>query len=341
MRNYLNNYIFSYQGFHSDYLEYISDYKNAHKKPLLRAYWTSEGYSIGRCIRFISGYPYWLPLFVYAHHGVSHNIHPYPHDIENDAPAMLVFNNMAQQRYQAVSKKPCYVITMPYVQFRRQNLIQKSPEARGTLAFPSHSREDMESVFDIDNYIKALKALPEDFHPICVCLHWIDIKRGRHKIFINNGLPVYTAGNIYDFDFVVRFYNVLKHFKYTTSNHVGAYTFYSVEMGIPFSLYGEEGYLKSDNCSNSTTESIIRFDTPSEDLPDLSIYYKETSLFSGLNREISRQQHDFVSEILGIEQGLNGQELKKVLVSSLLSSSRPIIRLSKRMVYKIFKKLWG
>ncbi len=57
-------------------------------------------------------------------------------------------------------------------------------------------------------------------------------------IFISKGYKVVTAGNPHDNTYTQKFYAILKNYKYTMSNLIGSYTFYSVEMGIPFSLYG-------------------------------------------------------------------------------------------------------
>lgn len=81
--------------------------------------------------------------------------------------------------------------------------------------------------------------LPVEFQPISVCLHMHDVNKGRHRVFLKNDVAVFTAGNSSDQRFIERFYDIIKNFKYVTSNQIGTVTFYSIEMGLQFFLYGE------------------------------------------------------------------------------------------------------
>jgi hypothetical protein len=75
-----------------------------------------------------------------------------------------------------------------------------------------------------------------------------DIKLGQHKVFMSHGLPCVTAGHNSDSRFIERFYNIMRNFRYTSSNLIGTYTSLSLEMNIPFFIYGpREKYInKSD-----------------------------------------------------------------------------------------------
>ena len=69
--------------------------------------------------------------------------------------------------------------------------------------------------------------------------YYYDVLQGHHAIFEQAGFEVVTNGYIGDFDFVEIFYDTIRRFRYTTSNHTGSYAYYSLEMGIPFFLYGK------------------------------------------------------------------------------------------------------
>lgn len=304
MRSRSGNTTFDYKGYSEKQLLLLCDTKQATKRPYDIAYWTSEHYSIGAYLRGYARYPSWLPIFVYSQHGVgNHTISA--HEIGNDAEAMFVFSQEALKNFHAISDKPCYQVTMPYVWYRRKHNIRQSLFAQGSLVFPFHSTLEVDVAFNISRYIDELRALPKDFHPIVVCLHRSDILKGLHKQFIERGLPVYTAGCPEDIYFGSRFYSLLHNFKYTLSNHVGSYAFYSIEMGIPFSLFGENGLL-----INRTDPNLPK--GPINILANK--YYKaQIEIFSGIHTEIPSEQNLFVKEALGIGQGVTRQELKNIL----------------------------
>lgn len=201
-------------------------------------YWTSEVYGFGKYLRKYAYYPSFLPLNIYFSHGVTHHDSPAAHEYENNAPSILFFSPRLTNVYKKNSKKPCATILSPNVFYRRKFNIKKEKEAVGTIAFPCHSTPGIDDLTDYKEYCEKLKSLAVEFHPISVCLHYHDINKGSHKIFMDNGFEVLTAGNPFHPEFIERYYNILKNGKYVTSNELGSYTYYALEMGIPFLHYG-------------------------------------------------------------------------------------------------------
>ncbi len=275
-------------------------------------YIQAEIYSFGKYIREYGFYPQFLPLHIYTDHGGGAvEIEPYRHELETKAYAMFYHVPERVKRWKELSGKPCYTLFSPFVFYRRKNKITQSKEAKGTIAFPAHSTPDIKDVSHIENYIFQLKELPEEFQPVSVCIHFCDIEKGLHKVFIDSGFPVYTAGHPSDYRFTKRFYGILKNFKYSTSNLIGSYMPYSVEMGIPFSLYGQEP--EFINISDSSIK---------EGKLDLSEDYSEydrlSSLFEGLYTEITREQKELVEHNLGLHEGISRFEMTKALYTAYL-----------------------
>lgn len=231
---------FNYCGHSNDELIDLCSEEKVDRGPAKWLYWTAEVYSIGRHLRDYGFYPKWLPLNVYTGHGPGHpkDIKVMEHEINNDAYCHLPNSKKTIELYKKFSKKPCFQLYSPFVHYRRKNKIKQSPNAKGTLVFPAHSLPGFDNISDINEYIRQLKELPEEFKPVCVCLHMHDIHKDQQKIFLDNDIPVYTAGNAFDVRFAERFYDILKNFRYTMSNLAGSYVYYSVEMGIPFTIYG-------------------------------------------------------------------------------------------------------
>ena len=137
-----------------------------------------------------------------------------------------------------------------------------------------------------------------------------DIHKGYHKIFFDNGFPVYTAGNTLDVRFAERFYNILKNFRYSTSSIIGSYTYYSVEMGIPFFLHGREPTL-INKCDSNIASGEYIYATHK--------YRYVSKLFNKHIEHVTHEQKEFVHLHLGLYDGLSRKKMFIVLVSALFN----------------------
>lgn len=293
---------FDYQGFSEDHLLKICSKADLHTGFAKWKYGVTENYSQGRIYREYARFPKWKSLWVYSEHGIEFDIVG-QHEVDNDAEALFVFSEGKLQNYKKVSAKPVYQVLHPFVWYRRAYGIQREKHAKGTIAFPAHSTAHWDSIFDIYAYIEQLQSLPEEMQPVCVCLYVDDIWKGRHKIFMESGIPVYSAGNARDIRFVDRYYEILRHFKYATSNFIGSYSFYSVEMGIPFSLHGDIPLFYSSRRDDWDTT--------------LSDPEKEARrLFSGIYLNITDAQKEFVTSKLNLKEHLSREEMRQILVTA-------------------------
>lgn len=274
-------------------------------------FWTAETYSFGKYIRGYGHYPRFLPLCVYTDHGPGRHDYMFKHDLESGAPCQLFHAPVSAKLWREVSDKPCHVFYSPFVFYRRKNRIERSPDARGTIAFPAHTTEAIDDVSNIEIYIKQLLELPEEFQPVSVCLHMHDINKGQHKVFLKHKIPVYTAGNSNDDRFCERFYDILRNHSYATSNMVGSCLYYSVEMGIPFSIYGNKQKFINRGDPNVT---MGEYD-PYEKSPSVKRLYE---MFYGLRTVITKEQRDIVETDLGLRDGISRSKMAYVLYSSLL-----------------------
>jgi hypothetical protein len=208
-------------------------------KRTIKGSYEPEMYGFGKIYREMGFYPKFLPFHIICQHGVSLWDEPQSHDFNSKYPVMFVFSKRMQKAWQGISKKPCFVIQHPYIFYRKKNKILQKAEAKGAVFFLSHSTSEIKMKLAINKLISQLRKLPLKFHPITICLHYVDINKGFHKPFMKAGFSCVSAGHCEDPLFIKRFYKILSSHKYAISNAIGSYTFYSVEMGIPFSLFGE------------------------------------------------------------------------------------------------------
>ena len=287
-----------------------------------------EYYGIGEELRRYGYYPKSMPLFISSEHGICLWDYPQDYNLKTSYPSMLVHSERMKKAWQLHSDIPCFVMKSPFAAYRRRNNMLTSPDATGTLAFFAHSTKEIDIDIDIDKYIHQLSNLPTVYHPVSVCLHFMDIQKGYHNRFLEKSIPVYTAGHLLDPEFINRFYRILSRFKFAISNMIGSYTCYAVEMGIPFSLYGEmPRYFNKADTSFALGEWNL--------LEAHRQYSKAWSLFEGLHTTISPVQKRFVEKEMGIHDGISRTKMAVVLYGALVKTV-----FSKRFITGVMRKFY-
>lgn len=298
------------------------------KNPARIIYWTSEVYGTGQGIREYGYYPNWLPLYIFTDHGVSRGSLFSKAELENDSEAMFFHSTESVDEFKKCSKAPCYCYYSPMVFYRKNHGIEKDKEAKGTLVFPQHSLAS--TSVDVDKYIRQLKELGEEFQPVSICVHRDEIESGLYKNFLDAGFDLYTAGHPDDWDYVKRFYENLRKFKYATSNSAGSYLFYAVEMGIPFFIYGDEVYY-----NNYETEHDGFFEK--YDPREYPLYDKLYTMFKDFPPEINTEQKEYVEKMLGMKDCISRLQMAKILYLSYLKRGNIVDDLFRLIKYKIRK----
>ncbi len=294
-------------------------------------HWTSEYYSFGKYIRRYGYYPRWLPLAVYSDHsGPSLTDDPYKHELENDAPLFLTHSASKCDKIRKATGQHARVMLSPAVFCRQELGITKSAEGKGTIAFPVHSLPSQVEEFDEKKYIQQLRALPEEFQPVTVCLHMHDINKGRHVSYLESGLTVICAGHPADDRFVERLYGHLQNVKYTTSNDVGTIAFFSVEMGIPFFIYGAEQVSINVSDENLKAGAV---DDAYKSFP-LHKYLSEKLQYDNTKPpQIDAEVERVVNESLG-----KGKHVTRVEMAALLWRSLLVWLFSRRAASDLWRK---
>ena len=154
------------------------------------------------------------------------------------------------------SGKICVPIGFSFL-YAMENFISRYPVEKlntsraGTVVFPAHSSQYIITDFDYESYADELIHLPGKYHPIVVCMYWKDFLLENYKPFLRRGLPVVSAGNMYDNLFQYRLYDICRHFKYATSNIVGTHLFSSVKAGCSFFFTSQPSCVSYSNPLNA------------------------------------------------------------------------------------------
>jgi hypothetical protein len=273
-------------------------------------YTEAQIYGLNIIIKEYAKFPKILPLPCHMEHGWTPAVDAEPGDLAIEKPLMLVFSERRALAWKRKSAVPVVVISAPFVCFRNMRHITKKDDAKGTVVFPSHSTLSLDSKFDIKSFCNELKALPKEFHPITICLFWFDYIKESADIYREAGFSVVTAGSKINnsLDFVKNYYKILSSHNYAASNEVGSYTFYAVEMDIPFFLVGKTPVLemKKGKKDPNVPEKYK--------ITDFGLGKPATTLFStGPVKVISKDQKEFVLKEIGKKDGLSSRDLNKIL----------------------------
>jgi len=306
---------------------------------MVSPFWVNDVYSLGYWLKDYGFYPKRFPLFTYMDHGNTLFDTIAQHEIENDSPLIFKFPPRLVIEYKKVSEKPVHCLLNPSIHYRLKNKIKPSIEAKGTLFFLAHSTPAIDDLTNWDEFIVNLINIPKQYEPIDFCLHHHDVVKGLDRIFISKGFKVVTAGNPHENTYARIFYNILRNYKYTLSNLIGSYTFYSIEMGIPFSLFGNEPIYNNKEDNNIELGSYTSY-------RNQTTYQKAVSLFKGFHTNISNQQLDFVSTELGKLDTISRLRTSLLLYKALVQyfiRHPTIIKSSMgyRFVQKFKRRIWN
>ncbi len=264
---------------------------------------TSGNYGHDTILRICTKYPKYLPLNARIQHGwYTEEI---PELKKKNLSLMLTWNKRIARKWEEQSNIPVYVLGAPFILYRRMKKIRIKNKAEGTVAFPHHSTKNVSVKYNIHEYCRVLSSLPKNLKPITICLHYRDFEN-QASYYKNYGFSVVTAGESRQGEtgFVDKFYEILSNHCYSTSNAIGSYTFYAIEIGIPFSLYGPGSVARNRKDNNNIINKG-------------NFYEKAKDIFEGINTKISSEQRQFVLEEVGIDDTINPKDLRRIFLKRL------------------------
>lgn len=269
-------------------------------------------YSTDKIIRLLYDISLDIPLNVYTYHGI--NLRDYETGCETafktDVPVLVT--RQSQEIYLRDREKKAFTVGSLFVNYRRQKKIERSPNAKGTLVFPSHSTEFIDVLMNWDEYAEQLCHLPTELQPVAVCMYWKDLLAGVHASFEKRGIKVFTAGHYADIDFVDNFYEILRNFKYSSGNTVGSHAFYSVEMGIPYFILGSEPNFYNSGDPNRKMGEYSYNVLENKDITDSFPRY--SSQIEDIR--ITPRLSNFVEKMLGIEGQTEKSQIRTEIIAA-------------------------
>lgn len=271
--------------------------------------WTSELYSLGRCLRYMAKYPSILPLYVQSDHGVGLGIDLYPNELNNNANIHFTWLPGKELRYKNLTDPKVVRIPHPWIFYRRAVGKQRSKTTKGTLVFFTHHVPGIKwQGHDSEEYFAQLRALPDKFQPVVICLHKHDVNAGHHKELRRHAFPIVTAGDTSSTGFVDQFYALIKDYSYATSPDWGTQVAYCVEFGLPYFFLGARPKLINLSHPDMELGEVV-----AQDREHLELEKQAEALFRQPVDVVSAEQRAFVESQLGCDSQITPDQISRIL----------------------------
>jgi len=307
-----------YAGFAASELELLCDWSlrgydlDLPYKSSIWIYWAAELYSFGRCYREWIGLKSWYPLPIIGDHGVDLSGVLGLSESRINTASYVTWDLDRSKSLKKRSEKRIIRIPHPWITFRRRNRLSKKNSARGTVIFLSHSTVGKDFVdYDYDKYFSELVSLPEEYHPLVICMHMHDINKKYHLNFRKYGIPIVTAGDTSSPYFIERFYSIISRFNFATSNTGGSELFYCEEFGVRYFIKGEAPVYVNHSDSGLPLGEV-KYRDHVERISD----QRKRSLFSEFPPRGGNEKKEFVKSVLGLDVN---EEVARCLFKSALN----------------------
>jgi hypothetical protein len=275
-------------------------------------YWDgNKFYGIGNILKMYAGLPLFFPLNFRIQHGMAFfYLFNNPLSLKEITDfyisqdkncKLLTFNEKLDEFFRNNHYDNIHAIGAPIIYLEDYIKSKVVLEKKGTIVFPQHGIEQIDVIIDYDEYIEGLCNLPKKFHPITICMHYIDIQRGYANSFIDKGFKVICNGNLRDPYFLYNFIDNCSSFEYVTTNEINSSAlYYAIFLGLKGFIYGPNSKMKSLSTLYSNSVQEIIKDFPYE-FPITSVEDYQRQI------EISQKE-------LGVNIRLSKKEMRKLLI---------------------------
>jgi hypothetical protein len=152
----------------------------------------------------------------------------------------IVWSSRNLARAREAGARGVFAIGAPWL-YMPSTLDPGPDHPRSVLVVPFHGWEKQRLAGSMDEYAQALARLEaRGFGPITVCLYWFEYEQpALREVFERQGFTTTTMGPRSDNpEFLIRQRELIQRHAYVSSNRVSTASFYALEAGRPFFLYG-------------------------------------------------------------------------------------------------------
>lgn len=298
-------------------------------------------YGSARIIKEYAGFPKWIPLPV----GLQLAWLIVPGDIKsikaNEAWIWssdihkLLKGEITQSKLRTVGSPFLYLCEL------MKDEINREPK-KGSIVFPAHSSHQIDVNYNYAVYVDMLNKLPDKYHPITICMYYVDIHKNRHHVFLESGFNVVSNGiSRNDKEFLYNFIKNTADKEYAISNQMTSALVYAAALGVKSIYYGPEFEAKNIgniHWNDQDVENVHRS------------FEREMIQYFKIDENNYKKQHLFALRQLGKDQMQPPEYLNKLLWKNLFTFNyvfnicryyfeKSIYHNYKRLYYKLLRML--
>lgn len=231
-------------------------------------------------------------------------------------PSIITFGEYREQSLKTVTDRPIFKIG-PYIQYvdpyKDLGSIKKKIGIT-ILVFPSHSIENNDVDYELDNFSAFIEDIKNKVgaNTVLVSLYFKDLDKYR-KEYENKGYTVVCSGFRTDKNFLSRQRSYIELADFVVTNSMGTHIGYAVSLNKPVSFYNQD--LQFSYASEKIRDAIDPFKQQNEYTTNLMIIKKA---FNGFNETITKEQKEIIGYYWGLGIKLSPKQMKSILDSSAL-----------------------
>lgn len=267
-------------------------------------------YGSADAIRLFCGWPASRPIPMVVPHGLDFTIDAlWRAEVEANLP-IYSFHDYRDELYRKNSERIVIPGCSPWLYLLATLKFEFEPE-RSVLIMPAHSTSNVRTELDHNRLISVVaERFPND--QLRCCMYWQDVQHGMHEHYLKRGIPVVSAGHIFDPQFLRRLAAIFGGAKHMITNEYGSNVCYAASVGIPVTV------LPQVQITWVAEPEIVAIDC---EVGQLSEQFLEVeALFTVYQPNVARQRAA-ARRLMGEHRMSNATELQELL-DSLWRTSR-------------------
>lgn len=197
-------------------------------RPHTEIFEQNELYGFASILKRVAGLPQHRPVSVVIPHGVG-VAGPTRWDLITPSPTVYSFQREYDEALSLEGKRVVIRGACPLYHVAAE--VAQQPRRHGTLFFPAHTIRTVHTDVEYEPIAEALANLPEELKPVHVCVYWADFMKGQHRPFVERGLPVVSAGHMWDPRFPWRLAHLISMHRVVASNVYATHTAMALHLG--------------------------------------------------------------------------------------------------------------
>src|SRR3569832_14339 len=215
-------------------------------------------YGIREIFLAYAGLPRFLPLPVAVQHGWQCSGHAF--EASAKPPEIWVWSpRMAAEVEVYYPAKRIRVVGSFYCYLKRlmKNELPQV-EKRGSICIPPHSSHFTSTDYPIEEFVRQLDKLGDEFKPITVMLYYLDMNSQTVDMYESFGFKVVSNGSLFDECFLRRFVHNVYDKQHCLFSDLGSGVFFAADMGLNLVRFDIESRFVNRGNEHTTDEYISK-----------------------------------------------------------------------------------